>query len=86
MEEFEWNYFPVREIIPKSGMYAIGAKIELDKSITYLTCNEFADVDSIRVKSITAKDEPLTPEQHCAIRSASPVSNLPEERITRRLF
>ena len=31
-------------------------------------------------------DGPLTPAQHAAIRSASPVSHLPEERITRRLF
>lgn len=31
-------------------------------------------------------DGPLTPAQLAAIRAASPVSNLPEERITRRLF
>ena len=31
-------------------------------------------------------DGPLTDAQMAAIRAASPVSNLPEERITRRLF
>ena len=31
-------------------------------------------------------DGPLTEAQHAAIRSASPASNIPEERITRRLF
>jgi hypothetical protein len=48
---FEWNYFPIREIIPKSGLYAIGCLINDDKSITYLTCNQQGDLSSIKVET-----------------------------------
>jgi hypothetical protein len=65
MTDFEWNHFPVREIFPESGLYAIGAKLELDKSITYLTCNKFGDVSSIRVKSIKAEEDLLSKVLKC---------------------
>lgn len=54
MKEFEWNFFPVREVMVRSGLYAIGAKLELDKSITYLSCNEFGDMSSLRMVSVKA--------------------------------
>lgn len=49
---FDWNYFPVREIWYGLGLYAIGARLEFDGSITYISCDEDCTPDSIKIVSM----------------------------------
>lgn len=48
----DWNYFPVRKILPNANLYAIGARLEFDKSITYITCDQDCSPQSIKIVSV----------------------------------
>jgi len=50
--DMDWNYFPVRKILPNMNLYAIGARLEFDKSITYITCDMECTPQSIKIVSV----------------------------------